>query len=50
MPSPKILCVSFDRVVSESRSSSLKEAGYDVTAMTNIKEGLELLKAIDLTP
>ena len=44
MPSPKILCVSFDRVVSESRSSSLKEAGYDVTATTNIKEGLELLK------
>ena len=43
MPSPKILCISFDRVVSESRCSSLKEAGYDVTARTNVKEGLELL-------
>jgi len=43
MPSPKILCISFDRVVSESRCGSLKEAGYDVTARTNIKEGLELL-------
>lgn len=43
MPSPKVLCISFDRVVSESRCSSLKEAGYDVTARTNIKDGLELL-------
>ncbi len=43
MSKRKILCISFDRVVSESRSSSLKEAGYDVTSRTNIKEGLELL-------
>jgi len=39
----KILCVSFDRVVSEGRCSTLEEAGYDVTAVTNIKDGLELL-------
>jgi DNA-binding response OmpR family regulator len=43
MPKRKILCISFDRVVSESRSGSLREAGYDVTAGTNIKEGMELL-------
>lgn len=43
MPRPKVLCVSFDRVVSENRCRSLKDAGYDVTARTNVKEGLELL-------
>lgn len=43
MSSPKILCVSFDRVASENRCSALKEAGYDVTASTNAKEALELL-------
>lgn len=43
MPNRKILCVSFDRAVSESRCSSLKGAGYDVTARTSVKEGLELL-------
>ncbi|MBZ5572912.1 MAG: hypothetical protein LAO09_13655 [Acidobacteriia bacterium] len=43
MPIRKILCISFDRVVSESRCSSLTEAGYDVTARTSTKEGLELL-------
>lgn len=43
MPNRKILCISFDRVVSESRCSSLKEAGYDVTARTSTTEGLELL-------
>ncbi|MFY9912125.1 MAG: response regulator [Candidatus Sulfotelmatobacter sp.] len=43
MFSPKILCVSFDRVASENRCSALKEAGYDVTASTDVKEALELL-------
>jgi putative phosphoribosyl transferase len=42
MPSRKVLCMSFDRVV-RSRCSSLKEAGYDVTARTNINDGLDLL-------
>ena len=40
---PRILCVSFDRVASENRSMSLKEAGYEVTARTNVEEGLDLL-------
>lgn len=40
MPARKILCVSFDKVVSDSRCSSLNEAGYDVTARTNIRDGL----------
>jgi DNA-binding response OmpR family regulator len=43
MPSRKLLCISFDKVVSESRCSNLEEAGYEVTATTSIKEGLDLL-------
>ena len=43
MPERRILCVSFDRMVSENRYATLKEAGYDVTATTSVKEGLELL-------
>jgi DNA-binding response OmpR family regulator len=40
MPKRRILCVSFDRMVSHA---TLKEAGYNVTATTSAKEGLELL-------
>ncbi len=43
MPSPRILCVSFDRVVSELRCNSLMGNGYDVTALTNVSEALDLL-------
>jgi DNA-binding NtrC family response regulator len=43
MPERRILCVSFDRIVSENRSATLKEAGYDVTATTNVKEAVEWL-------
>jgi len=43
MPERKILCVSFDRIVSENRSATLKQAGYDVTATTNVKEAVEWL-------
>lgn len=43
MPERRILCVSFDRVVSENRSATLKEAGYDVTATTSVKEAVEWL-------
>ncbi len=46
MPSPKILCVSFDRVVSESRSRSVREAGYDVTAGTSINDALDILEQV----
>jgi DNA-binding response OmpR family regulator len=43
IPERRILCVSFDRVVSENRSATLKEAGYDVTATTSVKEAVEWL-------
>lgn len=43
MSSPRILCVSFDRVVSELRRNSLMDAGYDVKAVTDVSEGLDLL-------
>jgi DNA-binding response OmpR family regulator len=43
MPSRKVLCLSFDKVVSDSRCSELREAGYVVTASTNIDEALDLL-------
>jgi DNA-binding response OmpR family regulator len=43
MPARKILCVSFDRMVSDNRRILLKEAGYDVTATTNVTEALDLL-------
>jgi DNA-binding response OmpR family regulator len=43
MPKRRLLCVSFDRMVSENRQATLKEAGYDVTATTSVKEALELL-------
>ncbi len=43
MSKPRILCVSFDGVVSEIRSGSLKDAGYDVTALTSISKALEFL-------
>jgi len=39
----RILCVSFDDVVSRSRVRSLKDAGYEATATTSIDEGMELL-------
>ncbi len=43
MSSPRILCVSFDRVVSELRRNRLMDAGYEVEAVTNPNEGLDLL-------
>ena len=43
MPRRRVLCVSFDKMVSEARSAALKEAGYDVTATTDAKKALELL-------
>jgi len=35
--------VSFDKTASENRSDTLTEAGYDVTATTDVKEALEFL-------
>jgi len=43
MPKRRILCVSFDKMVSENRRDALKEAGYDVTATSDVKVALELL-------
>ena len=43
MAEGKILCVSFDRVVSDNRCAVLKEAGYTVTGTTRITEALQLL-------
>jgi len=43
MPMRRILCVSFDKVASENRCVSLREAGYDVRACTSVQEGLDLL-------
>ena len=43
MPERRILCVSFDGIVSENRSATLKEAGYGVTATTSIKAAVEWL-------
>ena len=43
MTERRILCVSFDTMVSENRRAALKEAGYDVAATTRVKEALELL-------
>lgn len=43
MPMRRILCVSFDKVASENRCGTLRDAGYDVRACTNVQEGLDLL-------
>src|ERR1700687_292479 len=43
MPKRRILCVAFDKMVSENRRDALKEAGYDVTATSDVKVALELL-------
>ncbi len=45
MAEKKILCVSFDKLVSDSRCAVLKEAGYIVTATIKIEEAMELLGA-----
>jgi len=43
VPEAKVLCVSFDSTVSDNRCATLKEAGYDAVASTNIPEALEFL-------
>jgi DNA-binding response OmpR family regulator len=43
MAEQKILCVSFDSLVSESRCAALREAGYRVTALMKIEDAVELL-------
>jgi DNA-binding response OmpR family regulator len=43
MPEQRLLCVSFDMTVSDSRCAVLTEAGYTVRATNRIKEGLNWL-------
>ncbi len=43
MPEQRLLCVSFDKVVSDSRAAAFRAAGFIVTATTRIKEALGLL-------
>jgi CheY-like chemotaxis protein len=43
MPERKVLCVSFDKTVSDSRCAILRQGGYAVTAITSIEEALQLL-------
>jgi len=39
----KVLCVSFDKTVSDSRCAMLRQGGYAVTAITSTEEALQLL-------
>jgi len=41
-----ILCVSFDKIVCDSRCFALREAGYDVVATTSMEEAFEGLDNI----
>jgi DNA-binding response OmpR family regulator len=43
MPERRVLCLSFDMTVSESRRTSLTQAGYVVWATNRVKEALEWL-------
>jgi CheY-like chemotaxis protein len=43
MPERKVLCVSFDKTVSDSRCAMLRQGGYAVTAITSTEEALQLL-------
>ncbi len=43
MPERKVLCVSFDKTVSDSRRDILTQGGYAVTAITSAEEALQLL-------
>lgn len=43
MAEKRILCVSFDKLVSDSRCAELKEAGYSVTTSLQIDQAMELL-------
>jgi DNA-binding response OmpR family regulator len=43
MAERKVLCVSFDKTVSDSRCAVLRQGGYAVTAITTTEEALQLL-------
>lgn len=39
----KVLCVSFDKTVSDLRCAALKHVGYEVSSTIDVKEALDLL-------
>lgn len=43
MKQQKVLCVSFDKAVSDMRCAALREAGYAVTAAIDVKAALDFL-------
>lgn len=45
MPERNVLCVSFDKVVSDARCAALQQAGYAVTTATQMAEAVKLLAA-----
>lgn len=44
MARPRILCLSFDRVVGENRRSALVESGYEVATLLKVQEALSALE------
>lgn len=45
MPERKVLCVSFDKTVSDARWAALTTAGYAVIATTHMEEALKLVES-----
>lgn len=46
MPRGRILCVSFDKTVSESREFALQEQGHEVVTTTDIDQAMEYLDSL----
>ncbi len=46
MPRGRILCVSFDKTVSENREFALREQGHEIVATTDIDQALEYLDSL----
>ncbi len=46
MQERRILCVSFDKTVSDSRCATLTQAGYSVTPITTAEGALQLLAGV----
>lgn len=46
MPRGRILCVSFDKTVSESREFALQEQGHEIVATTDVDQAIEYLDSL----
>ena len=46
MPRGRILCVSFDKTVSENREFALREQGHEVIPTTDIDQAIEYLDTL----